>query len=198
MGRNDCVITLKSLWELALSKWLPLLLVAAVVTGLWWSVEKLTFSPRYAATATLYVLEQTEEDAYSQAMKVVEDCRYMVTSHAVLTETIQKLNLEIDVAQLKKQITVHNPEDTRILEVTVIASTPEEARRIADGLCDVATEKICATLGRDQIHLYETATLPQIPCNMPQWQDYVLIFLATIALTYTLLLLAYLHKRVRQ
>lgn len=196
MGRNDCVITLKVLWELALSKWLTLLLAASVVTGLWWSVEKLTFSPQYASVTTLYVLEQTGEDAYSQAMKVVEDCRYMVTSHTVLADTIEKLGLETDAARLRKQISANNPEDTRILEVTVTASTPEEAKRVADGLCDVATEKICATLGRDQIHVYEAATLPLTPCNTPQLQDYILIFVATAVLAYTLLLLNYLRKRL--
>ena len=95
----------------------------------------MTFVPQYASTATLYILRQadgaTASDAssdFSLALKVVNDCTYLLKSHTVLDEVISSLNLDMEYEDLYDCVSTSNPEDTRILEVTVKASMSLEQR----------------------------------------------------------------------
>ena len=199
MEHNGSGITLHCLLELAAKKWLAVLLAATVITGLWWAALQIFDTPEYAATATVYVLaqpqEEQSEEAFALALKLVEDCRFMHKSSAVLSAVIDELGLDMDTAQLSQQITVENPADTRFLEVTVRAASPELARQIADTLCAKAEDKITGTLGSHYTALYSPAIADTTPCNRTGILDYAKIALATALLTYTVLLLDHLKKQ---
>lgn len=199
METKESGITLNCLLELAAKKWLTVLLTAAAVTGLWWAAVQIGVTPEYAATATVYVLAQPEdepsEEAFSLALKLVEDCRYMLSSQAVLEAVIEELALDTDAARLWKQVTVNNPADTRFLEVTVRAESPQQAKRIADALCAEAEEKITQTLGGPRITGYAAAAADPEPCNRTGIQTYAKIALVTALVTYTALLIAHLKKQ---
>lgn len=199
MEYNGSGITLHCLLELAAKKWLAVLLAATVITGLWWTALQIFVAPEYSATATVYVLPQPQqeqsEEAFSLALKLVEDCRYMHKSSAVLSAVMDELGLDMDATQLSRQITVENPADTRFLEVTVRASSPELAKQIADTLCAEAEEKITETLGAHYTALYSSAKADAIPSNRTGLLDYAKVALAAALLTYTVLLLDHLKKQ---
>lgn len=171
------VITLKDLWELFLRRF-PAMLLAATV-GIWglFFYAKLIQEPEYESTATLYILRQSggeDYDDFSLALKVVDDSAYVLKSHAVLDEVIRQLNLDMTVRELDERVSTENPEETRILEVTVRAESPEQAKAIVDALCAVGEEKIAQTLGIAYVQVFEPGTVAKENCNALGIQMYVL------------------------
>lgn len=192
------VITLKELWELFVQRWWVILLAAVICAGGFFTINQITFVPKYQSTATLYILKQNESesntssDDFSLALKVVNDCDYLLKSHSVLDQVIEQLNLDISYEDLSKAVSTSNPEDTRILEVSVEADSPEEAKRIVDAVCKVGTESITAAMGFQQVNLYEYGTLDEKPCNQTRKLTYAVVGAVAAVLTYTAFLIFYL------
>ena len=91
------VVNLKNLWDILIHRLWIMLLVAALTTVGVFTVDKLTFEPRYNSTATMYILRQSTNNAassnvtdsddvasdFSLALNVVKDCTYLIKSHTV-------------------------------------------------------------------------------------------------------------------
>lgn len=194
-------VTLKELWQLLLQRLGVMILAAAVaVTGLF-LVNAATYEPMYSSTATMYILRQSDSDAssagdvandFSVALKVVNDCTYMLKSHLVLDQVIEQLELDMDYNTLYDSVSTANPEDTRILEVTVEANTPELAQIIVNKLCQIGPVEIAEAMGFEQINLFEYGTLSKDPCNRMGLMTYALVGICVAVLMYAVFLLMYL------
>lgn len=196
---NMRAITLNDLWELFVKKIIVILLAAAVAGGGMLAYNVLSYTPEYESTATLYILRQNENtsagdtaDDFSLALKVVNDCTYLLKSHAVLDEVRSALDLDMNYRQLYGSISTHNPENTRILEVTVCAESPELAQQIVDTLCTIGQERIDAVMGFEQINLFEFGTLNPEPSNGLDIMNCVLVGAAAAVLAYSVFLIIFL------
>lgn len=202
---NVRIVTLKDLWGVFIHRFWLMALIAVVAAGGSFLVNRLTFVPAYSSTATLYILRQdndamanSSDTDFSLALKVVNDCDYLLKSHSVLDEVIQKLNLNIDYKELSESVSTANPESTRILEVTVESDSPERAKRIVDTLCEIGQEKITEAMGFQQVNLYEYGTLDEKPSNSTRMLTFLLIGVIAAILTYTVFLIAFLlDDRIR-
>lgn len=192
-------VTLKDLWKIFVHRFWVIILVVAVCLGGFIAVTKITYTPKYQSTATLYILRQNENandinisSDFSMALNVVNDCTYLLKGHAVLDAVIDELQLSSGFDALSKSISTSNPEKTRILEVTVEADTPEDAKRIVDAICQVGVKNISKAMGFQQVNLYEYGTLDKNPCNRTGVVTYILIGLVAAILTYTVFLVLFL------
>ena len=137
------IVTIKDLWEIFVHRlWIIVLAAAISASGLFAFVS-LTFVPQYSSTATMYILRQANENVssseassdFSLALKVVNDCDYLLKSVPVLGEVMNTLDLSSeyeDMEDMAEHITTFNPADTRILEISIEASSPEIAKNIVD------------------------------------------------------------------
>ena len=67
--------------------------------------------------------------------------------------------------ELSKKVSVAVPTDTRILSITASDADPKEAARIANGLKDVAAEKIIAVTKVSDVTTLDEAVVPQNPSS---------------------------------
>lgn len=194
------IVTLKDLWAILIQRIWVIVLAAFVATGGTLLVNQLTFVPVYASTATLYILRQdsgtvsgsSSDSDFSLALKVVNDCDYLLKSHSVLDDVIRELHLTTEYEDLSKSVSTSNPENTRILEVTVESDSPESAKRIVDTLCEIGQEKITEAMGFQQVNLYEYGTLNDQPCNKTGVTTYLLVALIAAILAYSVFLIVFL------
>lgn len=184
-------IFLKRLWIMALA---AVICMAGVFAG-----TRLFLPSRYESTATLYILRQTEDatsgDAstdFSLALKVVSDCTYMLKSHTVLDGVISEQGLDMTYEELYDCVTTHNPEDTRILEVTVEAESAQQAKQIVDSVCTIGAEHINRAMGFDQVNLFELGVPESEPCNRVGLVALFLLGVAAAIVTYGVFLVIYL------
>lgn len=201
MEKNNGVktVTLRDFWQVFLRS-LPVIILATAVAvvGLFVLV-KVYFKPDYKSTATLYILRQEDSETggsvssdFSLALNVVNDCEYLLKSHSVLDQVISNLGLDMTYNTLYGMIKCNNPDGTRILEVSVVADTPEEAKRIVDSVCQVGTEKITSAMGFRQVNPYQSGSLAITPDNAVGKRTYVLVAGIAAILTYLVFFIAFL------
>lgn len=204
---NGKVITLKDLWDIFVRRVIWMVLAAVIVGTAFLVVDKATFTPQYQSTATLYLLRDDEEDSssvvdaynsYSLAMKVVNDCTYMLKSRTVVDQVISDLGLSGSYESLVGKISTSNPENTRFLEVTVRADSPETAKLIVDSLCERGRDQINNALGYEQVMLYEYGVLRSAPSNTRGMTSYLLPAAAAAVVVYAVFLIIFLlDDRIR-
>ena len=193
------IVGLRDFWEIFRARvgWLLiafLLVAAGLKLGSATLVEK-----KYESTATLYILRRENEPNYiytqsdfSLAKDVVNDCTYVLKSGEVLEKVIRELDLDVDPQYLSKLIRANNPDNTRFLEVTVEAYSPEMAKRVVDCVCDLSAKKITESMGFEQINLYAYGTMPDRPSNQISTVGSILGGIIAAIIVYTAFLIAFL------
>ena len=131
----------------ALLKRIWLILAAAVVTAsLVAGYTHLKIEPTYSSTSTMLVL--TKETTLTSltdlqiGSTLTKDYSVLITSRPVLENVIENLGLKMGHKSLKGRISVDNPEDTRLLFITVTMNDPQQAKAVVDELSIVASEFI--------------------------------------------------------
>ena len=180
-------VSLKDLWSLFLQRVWIMAIAAVAAVVLMFVVVKITFVPKYKSTATVYILSsdmganQNLNNDFSLALTLVQDCNHMLRSHAVLDEVAAQMkevpgfeDREYQYSTLAGSISINNPTDSRILEITVKASSPEEAKAIVDKVCEIGSAKIKEAMKLEQVNIFEYGTLEEAPFNTTGWLTYLL------------------------
>ena len=190
---------LMDIWHIFIWHIFPIMIAAVICVAGVYVYTHFFKVPKYKSTATIYILKQKREGNYaytqsdfSLALNVVNDCVYMLKSSEVLDEAIDELGLQMSVSSLTKCITTRNPEGTRILEVSVETTSPEQAKRIVDAICRIGAEKISATMSMDQVNIYSLGKVPTTPSNTTGIIHYVLIGIGAALLVYFVYFVAFL------
>ena len=131
----------------ALLRKIWLILITAVVTAC--LVAGYTFfkiEPTYSSTSTMLVL--TKETTLTSltdlqiGSTLTKDYSVLITSRPVLESVIENLDLKMGHKALTGRISVDNPEDTRLLFITVTMNDAQQAKAVVDELSIVASEFI--------------------------------------------------------
>lgn len=131
----------------ALKKKILLILASGLLTGcLSCFFTQFLMTPVYTSKSSVLVL--TKETTLSSladlqmGSQLTNDYKVLITSRPVLEETIGNLGLDMNYRELKEVISVENPQDTRILDISVEDSDPKMAKKIVNELSGVASRFI--------------------------------------------------------
>ena len=154
----------------ALKKKLVLLIAAmlagAVIAGIY---TETLITPQYSATATMLVL--TKETTLASladlqlGSELTNDYRILILSNSVLNDVIDKMGLHMDHKELRADITIDNPSDSRILEITVDNPDPQAARDIVDELAHTAADFIGDQMEVAPPKIIEDVEIPETPTS---------------------------------
>lgn len=143
------------------------IVLSAVVCALAAALITITLmTPKYQSTASLYVMNrQNAEGAatssdISAATSLTNDFKSMITSGTVMEQTIEQLGLTIKAKELASMISVSNPTNTRILDITVTSEDPYEAQRIVDVIADISANQIVNIMGLEKVNVYQRGEIP--------------------------------------
>lgn len=107
-------------------------------------------NPTYTSTSAMVVL--TKETTLTSladlqlGSQLTKDYTVLITSRPVLENVIDNLGLKTSYKILRQQIAIQNPEDTRILYLSVTTQDAQQAKAIVDELAKVSSEFIGDTL----------------------------------------------------
>ena len=158
----DIVGILRALWTKA---WL--VAIAIIVGGaIGFIYSKGFIAPTYDSTVSIYVINNANDQAITYtdtqlSLQVVRDYKELITCREVLQRTIDKGSLTCTPAQLKKMISMSNKESTRIIDITIRNTDPDEAFHIAMTLCDVSSDYIQGIIGLEAVKQLGDASRPK-------------------------------------
>jgi capsular polysaccharide biosynthesis protein len=170
MGNKDEEIEIDLAEVIAfLLHWLWLIILSGILCGsIGLAVSAFVISPKYQSTTKVYILNKQNSNgniSYSDtqlATQLTKDYEELITCRNVLEKVITNLKLNDSYETLLSRITVANASDTRIISITVKDVSPEEARRIANEVRDVASSHITEVMDIEAVNVVDEANLPDI------------------------------------
>ena len=198
----DVFATLKVLWKRKFS----IILVALVFAIAAFGYSAFLAKKEYQSTSRIYVVSRQNQDNNALTNSdlqagsyLVKDYREIILSQNVLSQAIEELKLDMTPAELSKKISVSVPTDTRILSITAKDGNPKEAARIANGLRNVAAEKIIAVTKVSDVTTLDEAEVPQTPSSPNIRRNVLLGFIAGAGLMVVLMVVVeVLDDRVKR
>lgn len=142
----DDVIDLLELF-FALKRKIFIILAVGLLTGcLGCAYTKFLVTPMYTSTSSMLVLTKETTLAsladLQMGSQLTNDYEVLITSRPVLNEVIEDQELDIDYKVLKDLITIENPADTRLLQISVKYQDPVMARNIVNALSEISSRFI--------------------------------------------------------
>lgn len=121
--------------------------------------------PIYAATSKLYIMGQTGTSIISDLQigeKLTMDYQEVFKTWEVHQMVNEQLGLEFSYSRLQSMLTVSNPEDSRVLYITVRDTDAQRAADIANAYAEAAKKFITQTMDTDEPSTFSIALVPGV------------------------------------
>ena len=150
---NEIEIDLKELFLEIIANWKWIIISMLLLGGIGFSVSYFLMTPKYESTAKLYVLSKstsiTSLADIQTGTSLTNDYMVVVKDRPVLDQVIKNLGLEENYDSLQAKVSLNNPTNSRILEITVTDPDPERAKVIADEIANVSSAFIAEKMQQD-------------------------------------------------
>lgn len=167
---NETEIDLLELFQVLKQKILMIIVSIAIFSLIAAGITKWMITPMYDSTVKLYILPRmgTEEKTVdlSAGIQLTQDYMIIATTSTVLNQVIDELDLEMSSGELKKRITVENPEETRIMQITVEDISPKRAKKIAQKLANITSKTVAKKMEIEKPVIIENPTESDTPVGI--------------------------------
>lgn len=151
---EEMTIDLLELFFAMVKHWWIILISVAVLGLILGGYCHFLVSDSYQADASLYITANTGTDSsnvsYSNlqtSAALTNDYENIIKSRYVLMQVIENLGLSVDYDQLYDMVTVTNPEETHIIQISVTCEIPDDAIIIANEVMNVSADEIYKIIG---------------------------------------------------
>lgn len=152
--------------------------LAALLTAVW---TLFLVNPKYTATSKLYVLNPSDNVLNLSDLQIgsylAADYKEVFSNWHVHEMVLQRTGLNYTYEQLGDMVSITNPSGTRILYISIISESADEAKLMADTYAAVAQEFISTTMDTEQPNLFEEALKPTTPSSPNKTRNIILGFL---------------------
>ncbi|MBU5253711.1 capsular biosynthesis protein, partial [Lysinibacillus capsici] len=141
-------------------------LFAALVTAF---ISIFVLKPTYEAETQILVNQKNIEQPHLGVQQVETDLRLIntyniiITSSAILSKVINKLDLDVTPEVLMDQITVSSANNSQVVNINVVDKQAELAVEIANTIADVFQEEIQVLMTVDNVNILSVAQLDKEP-----------------------------------
>lgn len=180
LDEGDTIDLLELCYRL-LRSW-KLIVCLALVFAIAFGVYTIYFvTPMYQATSTIYVLSRSDSVINMSDLQIgtalTQDYIKVFDMWEVHEEVISDLDLPYSYSQMRGMLSVTNASDTRMLDITITSSSPEEAALIANQYARVVSQFIADTMSTDKPSIMSVALVPSNPISPNKTKNIMLGFI---------------------
>ena len=143
---DEVEIDLREIFYALKAEILLILMVALIGACVAAAYTQFLMTPIYSSTSSMLVLSKettlTSLADLQLGASLTSDYTVLIKSTPVLEQVIENLNLDMTTEQLRDTVTINNPADTRILEITVNNADSSLAKDIVDEIANVSSSYI--------------------------------------------------------
>ena len=156
-------------------------------------------APKYEATAKLYIVSASNDSVVNLAdlqigASLTADYEELVLSRPMLESVIRNLELDVEgIEELEEMITISNPGDTRILNITATSTDPQEAEQIANEMARLAVDWLPAVMESNTPNIAEEAVIPEKKASPSYTVNTLIGALAFFVLYFGFEVICFLH-----
>lgn len=166
---DEIEIDLMEVFYLLWSKiWIIIIsgIITASAAGL---ISSFLITPIYTSTTKLYILSKsttlTSLADLQIGTQLTQDYMVLVKSRPVVTQVINNLELNMTYEEMTDVITITNPTDTRILEITANYPDPYLAKEIVDEFAIVSSDQIAKIMDAEKPAIVEEGYMQPLPTS---------------------------------
>ena len=154
-------------------------------------------TPLYQATAKMYVASATYNsivDIYDLQLgsQLALDYQELILSRPLMEDVAEALELDVSPKSIASMVSVENPEDTRIITITVTCPDPQLAADLANEIAYQTGIHLPRVMESPAPNIYEDALVPSQKSS-PSYSRNVLLGAMALAVVYCgILMLRYL------
>ena len=153
-----------------------LILAAVLVGGATYCVCAYFVTPKYSATASLYVYNEANKSngvTYSDlttSQELVQTYIVVLKSNTVLNEVSKEIGGTYTADQIRDMLSASAIDNTEAFDVTITCANPEDAKKIANTIADVAPTEIIRVVKAGSVEVIDYAMTPAKPSspNVPR------------------------------
>lgn len=165
--RNEIEIDLREIFYVLKKRILIILLTAMLFVAGAGIYSFFIAEPIYESSSKLYIVSQTTsitsladiQVGSSLALDYIE----LIQSRSVVEKVIADLDLDMDYQKLLGMMTVTNPVDTRIIDISIQNPDAALAAKTANDFSKVARKQISDIMKTEEPTVFETAQVPNQP-----------------------------------
>ena len=195
MNRNqqqdEITISLSEILKVLRRKMLVIIAFAIFFAMISAFVNIFIITPKYSSTTKLYVIGSDTITSISDLQigsSLTQDYIQLIQSRPVVQTVIDNLELDRSYSELLSEITITNPSDTRMLNITVTDEDPYLAKEIADEFATVSIEKIHDIMLAEEPRMVEDGVVDTHPVSPNRKKNIVLwTFLGTFVLIFIII-----------
>lgn len=136
--------------------------------------------PVYQATAKLYVTNSKDSALNLSDLQIgsylTSDYQEVFKTWEVHETVAQDLGVNYSYTKLQNMLSISNPSNTRILNITVSSGDPMEAFTMANKYAEVASDYIAKTMSTERPNVLSSALQPTIPISPNKTRSILLGF----------------------
>lgn len=160
---KEIVFTLIKKWYILVSATIIAFLVTLIYTTAF-------VTPLYSSTAKIIIFNKqqtttTNDLELSSSLYLAKDFKEIITDKMVLNDVSDELKGKYTISQLKGYISINNPQNTRIIEISALSPDPKDSKKIVDTVCEVSQEKLVELMGLDRITLISNGDVAKAPSH---------------------------------
>jgi capsular polysaccharide biosynthesis protein len=166
---DEMEIDLRELFYLIKSRiWIILLsgIIVASAAGL---ISSFLITPIYTSTTKLYILSKSTTLSSLADLQIgtqlTQDYMVLVKSRPVVTKVIENLEMNMTYEEMVGIISVSNPSNTRILEITANYPDPYLAKQIVDEFAVVSATQIATIMDAEEPTIVEEGYMQPYPSS---------------------------------
>ena len=163
---EDVLITIQDILYILKSNMLAIIIFAIIGGVIFGAYSKLVIKPVYKAEARMYVLSSSGSELLKlseleMSTQLASDYIEMMLSRPMLEEVIDNLSLNniYTTRSLSNIISIENPADTRILNISVRCTDAALATDIANTLADVSAKNISDIMEIEEPKVFQRAVV---------------------------------------
>lgn len=163
---EDVLITIQDILYILKSNILAIIIFAIVGGVIFGAYSKFVLKPTYKAEARMYVLSSSGSELLKlseleMSTQLASDYIEMMLSRPMLEEVIDTLSLNntFTTRSLSSVISIENPADTRILNISVKCGDAALAADIANTLADVSAKNISEIMEIEAPKVFQRAVV---------------------------------------
>lgn len=185
---DEIEIDLREIFYVLRSRVLAILLAGILFAGAAAAWSFFLATPSYQATSKLYILTQSTSITSLADIQVgsslAMDYMELITSRPVVNQVKRNLDLDFENEVITEEmISIENPDNTRIIKISISSDDPEVSADMANEFAKVAKRKISEIMQTDEPTMVETAIVPQDPVKPKKVMNIVLGFILGLFLS---------------
>lgn len=154
--RKTKEINLRDLFMVGKRRYLVILAVTILAAALGFIKSEAPVTSLYQTSSRIII---GTDDQTITTLEVI------VTDPTVLNKVIRKLNLHTSSDALANQISVTNIDSSQVVSITVTASSPVMAAKIANTTAEVFKNEVPSIVGQNYVRLLSMAQVNPLPIN---------------------------------